>query len=105
RLDVLGVDVRLSTAVSAADLSGYDEVVVATGVTPRAATFDGADHPKVVSYADAISGAVGDPALHPGAITEKKPRTPAREVWLLQRKTTPIGKGLAKTSGWAHRAV
>ncbi len=33
-------------------------MVVATGVTPRAATFDGADHPKVVSYADAISGAV-----------------------------------------------
>jgi len=146
RLDVLGVDVRLSTAVSADDLTAYDEVVVATGVTPRAATFDGADHPKVVSYADAISGAVevgqrvavvgaggigvdvsvflthtpdgpedldewmahwgvGDPALHPGGITEKKPRTPAREVWLLQRKTTPIGKGLAKTSGWAHRAV
>ena len=48
---------------------------------------------------------VGDPALHPGGVTEKKPRTPAREVWLLQRKTTPIGKGLAKTSGWAHRAV
>ena len=24
---------------------------------------------------------------------------------LLQRKTTPIGNGLGKTSGWAHRAV
>ena len=48
---------------------------------------------------------VGDPAVHPGGITEKKPRTPAREVYLLQRKETPIGKGLAKTSGWAHRAV
>jgi len=146
RLDVLGVDVRLSTTASVEDLASYDEVVVATGVTPRAATFAGADHPKVVSYADAISGAaevgrrvavvgaggigvdvsvflthtpdgpedldewmahwgVGDPALHPGGVTEKKPRTPAREVWLLQRKTTPIGKGLAKTSGWAHRAV
>jgi 2,4-dienoyl-CoA reductase (NADPH2) len=48
---------------------------------------------------------VGDPALHPGGLTEKKPRSPAREVYLLQRKTTPIGKGLAKTSGWAHRTV
>jgi 2,4-dienoyl-CoA reductase (NADPH2) len=48
---------------------------------------------------------VGDPALHPGGLTEKKPRTPAREVWLLQRKTSAIGRGLAKTSGWAHRAV
>ena len=48
---------------------------------------------------------VADPALHPGGLTEKKPRTPAREVWLLQRKTSSIGKGLGKTSGWAHRAV
>ncbi|CAM5411240.1 NADPH dehydrogenase [Streptomyces tanashiensis] len=30
-----GIDVRLNTYVSAADLEGYDEVVVATGVTPR----------------------------------------------------------------------
>jgi 2,4-dienoyl-CoA reductase (NADPH2) len=36
---------------------------------------------------------------------EKKARTPLREVWLLQRKSTAIGRGLAKTSGWAHRAV
>lgn len=48
---------------------------------------------------------VGDPTLHPGGLTEPKPRTPAREVTLLQRKTTPIGIGLGKTSGWAHRAV
>ena len=48
---------------------------------------------------------VGDPALHRGGLTEKKPRSPAREVYLLQRKTTSIGKGLAKTSGWAHRTV
>ena len=48
---------------------------------------------------------VGDPTLHAGGLTEKKPREPRREVWLLQRKTTPIGIGLAKTSGWAHRAV
>ncbi len=143
RLEVLEVDVRLSTRASAEDLASYDEVVVATGVSPRAATFEGADHPRVLTYPEAITephrvgarvavvGAggigvdvshllthteesleewqahwgVGDPALHAGGVTEKKPRTPAREVYLLQRKTTPIGKGLAKTSGWAHRAV
>jgi 2,4-dienoyl-CoA reductase (NADPH2) len=143
RLDVLGVDVRLSTRASAEALASYDEVVVATGVSPRAATFAGADHPRVLTYPEAINephrvgkrvavvGAggigvdvshllthteesleewqahwgVGDPALHAGGVTEKKPRTPAREVYLLQRKTTPVGKGLAKTSGWAHRAV
>jgi 2,4-dienoyl-CoA reductase (NADPH2) len=48
---------------------------------------------------------VADPALHPGGLGEKKPRVPAREVYLLQRKTSAVGKGLAKTSGWAHRAV
>jgi 2,4-dienoyl-CoA reductase (NADPH2) len=48
---------------------------------------------------------VGDPALHPGGLTEPKPRASVREVTLVQRKTTPIGIGLGKTSGWAHRAV
>ncbi len=48
---------------------------------------------------------VGDPSLHRGGLTEKKPRTPSREVWLLQRKTSTIGKDLGKTSGWAHRIV
>src|SRR5262249_21586988 len=37
RLDALGVDVRLNTPVGADDLAdrGYDEIVLATGVTPR----------------------------------------------------------------------
>ncbi len=48
---------------------------------------------------------VGDPSLHQGGLTERKPRTPARQVYLVQRKTSPIGKDLGKTSGWAHRAV
>jgi 2,4-dienoyl-CoA reductase (NADPH2) len=48
---------------------------------------------------------VGDPSVDRGGLKEKKPRTSPREVHLLQRKTTSIGKGLGKTSGWAHRAV
>jgi 2,4-dienoyl-CoA reductase (NADPH2) len=48
---------------------------------------------------------VGDPSLFVGGLTERKPRTPAREVFLVQRKSTMIGKDLGKTSGWAHRAV
>ncbi|GAB2980830.1 FAD-dependent oxidoreductase [Nocardioides montaniterrae] len=47
---------------------------------------------------------VGNPQLDAGGLTEPKPRTPAREVWLLQRKTSRIGKDLGKTSGWAHMA-
>ncbi|MFU8926077.1 FAD-dependent oxidoreductase [Acinetobacter puyangensis] len=29
---------------------------------------------------------------------------PYRQIFLLQRKTTPLGIGLGKTSGWVHRA-
>ena len=28
---------------------------------------------------------------------------PPRTVYLLQRKTTPLGAGLGKTTGWIHR--
>ena len=42
-----------------------------------------------------------------GALLEKQavtPHIPEREITLLQRKTTKVGKGLGKTSGWVHRA-
>ncbi|GHA86739.1 FAD-dependent oxidoreductase [Streptomyces termitum] len=51
-----GVEVRLNTAVTAADLDGYDEVVVATGVTPRVPDIEGVDHPSVVGYLDVLRG-------------------------------------------------
>ena len=28
---------------------------------------------------------------------------PCREIWMLQRKVTPVGIGLGKTTGWTHR--
>ena len=40
----------------------------------------------------------------PGALTEKELHEPPRDVYLLQRKTTKVGKGLGKTSGWVHRS-
>ncbi|WP_432115902.1 FAD-dependent oxidoreductase [Streptomyces sp. S1] len=49
-----GVEVRLNTPVAAADLDGYDEVVVATGVSPRTPAIEGVDHPSVVSYLDVL---------------------------------------------------
>lgn len=48
---------------------------------------------------------VADPAVVRGGVTDKAPRTPAREVWLLQRTESAQGKGLGKTSGWVHRAA
>ncbi len=55
-LDKHGVDVRLCTRVTAAELTGYDHVVLATGVTPRRPSIPGIDHPKVLTYAEAITG-------------------------------------------------
>jgi 2,4-dienoyl-CoA reductase (NADPH2) len=57
-LERSGVDLRLSTRVSAEDLGGYDEVVLATGVYPRKVSFPGADHEKVVSYLDVLNNGV-----------------------------------------------
>jgi len=143
RLEVLGVDVRLKTEATLADLEGFDEVIVATGVTPRMPVIEGVDHRSVATYADVLSGrvvpgdrvavigaggigvdvsawlthepetleewqarwGVGDPLEHRGGLAEPAPARAARQVTLIQRKTTPIGIGLGKTSGWAHRAV
>ena len=55
-LDKHGVDIRLGVRATAADLAGYDEIVLATGVTPRVPAIAGIDHPMVVSYAEALTG-------------------------------------------------
>ncbi|MFB7608125.1 oxidoreductase [Streptomyces gardneri] len=140
-----GVEVRLNTYVSAADLEEYDEVVVATGVSPRTPDIAGVDHPSVVSYLDvlrdgapvgervAIIGAGGigfdvaefltdggegasqDPETYfrqwgvdtsyenRGGLRAPERTAPPRQVHLLQRKSTKVGAGLGKTTGWIHR--
>ena len=47
---------------------------------------------------------VVDPALVRGGVQPGQPLPPLRQVTLLQRKATPVGKGLGKTTGWIHRA-
>ncbi|MEU7296327.1 NADPH-dependent 2,4-dienoyl-CoA reductase [Streptomyces exfoliatus] len=140
-----GVEVRLNTRVAADDLDGYDEVVVATGVSPRTPAIPGVDHPSVLSYLDvlrdgapvgervAIIGAGGigfdvaefltdggegasqDPETYfrqwgvdttyenRGGLRAPERNAPPRQVHLLQRKTTKVGAGLGKTTGWIHR--
>jgi 2,4-dienoyl-CoA reductase (NADPH2) len=51
-----GVDVRLRTRATVDELSGFDEVVLATGVSPRMPGIPGIDHPMVLSYVEAITG-------------------------------------------------
>ncbi len=58
RLDDTGVVQRLGAQVDAADLAGFDEVVLATGIVPRKVDFPGASHPNVVSYLDVLLGKV-----------------------------------------------
>ncbi|MGW4875140.1 FAD-dependent oxidoreductase [Streptomyces sp. NPDC004262] len=62
QLDAHGVDVRLNTTVGPEDVTGYDEVVVATGVTPRTPDIPGVDHPRVLGYLDVLrdNAPVGD---------------------------------------------
>lgn len=41
----------------------------------------------------------------PGGLTKPAIEAPAREVTLLQRKTSKVGAGLGKTTGWIHRTA
>ena len=53
-LDKTGVSLALGSEVGADDLSGFDEVIVSTGVTPRDPGIPGQDHPKVLGYLDVL---------------------------------------------------
>ena len=147
-VEELGVTVKLNMEVSANDLDGFDEVIIATGVIPRDPQIPGQNSGNVVSYIDvlnrkatvgqrvAVVGAggigfdVSEFLVHEGesttlnlpewmrewgvADTEEhrsglapegpQPHKPARAVTMLQRKTSKVGKGLGKTTGWIHRA-
>jgi 2,4-dienoyl-CoA reductase (NADPH2) len=146
RLPLSGVTVHLNIHADVERLTGFDQVVLATGVTPRTPAIEAIDHPKVLSYLDAIAnvsqvgqrvavigaGGIGfdvaqlltepdgtgdvlsdwrtawgvtDSATARGGLTTPAPQTPPRQVYLLQRKKTRIGAGLAKTTGWVHRAT
>ena len=54
-LDLHGVELRLGNAVSTDDVSGFDEVVVATGVLPRDPGLP-VDGGHVVTYVDILTG-------------------------------------------------
>ncbi len=147
QLEVTGVELHLGTRATRADLvhGAFDEVVVAAGVTPRTPAIPGIEHPRVLSYVDAVrhgapvgdrvavvgAGGIGvdvseflthtgSPALDldawraewgvtdaehaRGGVTRRSPHPSPRQVYLLQRKTSRIGGGLGRTTGWVHRA-
>ncbi len=149
RLEILEVEVRLNSKASATTLidGNFDEVILATGVTPRMPDIPGIGHTKVLSYIEvlrdgakvgekvAVVGAggigfdvaeflthpdgPGDPAKPDidkflkewgidkefkdrGGLTPEGPQMHSpRQITLLQRKETRVGRGLNKTTGWA----
>ncbi|MBI3394403.1 MAG: FAD-dependent oxidoreductase, partial [Spirochaetia bacterium] len=63
-----GVELKLGKVVSAPELlaQGFDEVVLATGVTPRKPSIPGIDGPNVLSYVDVVLR--GKPVGHKVAV-------------------------------------
>ncbi len=57
RLEEAGVEIRLGAPATAKGIAGggYDEVFLATGVTPRTPEIEGIEHPMVLSYLDVLS--------------------------------------------------
>ena len=56
------VTVRLGVKVEAADLSEFDEVILACGIVPRTPDIPGIGHAKVLSYLDVLRDKTGRPA-------------------------------------------
>ena len=147
KVELTGVRLELNNRVTADDLRNFEEVVVATGVSPRTPAIDGVDHDKVVSYLDIFAGApvgkkvaiigaggigfdVAEKIAHTGESTSQNIEAFMKEwgvdmtmmarggiagmepefektdktIHLLQRKSTKVGAGLGKTTGWIHRA-
>ena len=146
KLKSTGVKVKLDTRAGAAELEGFDHVVLATGIVPRTPAIPGVDHAKAMSYVDLIegrrqagrrvaivgAGGIGfdvaellshaatksdpidayrrewgiDPEIGGrGGLAAPQMGESPHEVWLLQRKPTKVGEGLAKTTGWARRLL
>jgi 2,4-dienoyl-CoA reductase (NADPH2) len=92
--DVLAGDVEIGQRVA---------VVGAGGIGVDVAHFLTSDGGLDLPAFNAHWG-IGDPATHRGGLVAPVRHLKGRQVVLVQRKTTPVGAGLGKTSGWAHRA-
>jgi 2,4-dienoyl-CoA reductase (NADPH2) len=68
-VETAGIDLRLGTAATPGALAAFDDVVIATGVSPRDPGVPGQDGPNVLSYIDVLRGgaAVGDRVAIVGA--------------------------------------
>ncbi|MGH1367928.1 MAG: FAD-dependent oxidoreductase [Maritimibacter sp.] len=148
-IDASPIEVNLGVEATVEKLAGFDEVIIATGVSPRDPGIPGQEGANVLSYIEVLAGkapvgarvavigaggigfdvaeflahqgesptmntalwqkewGVSDPETHRAGLSPEgpQPEPSARDITLLQRKTTALGKGLGKTTGWIHRAA
>ena len=111
RIADLGVSVRLGRAAGTDELAGFDAVVVANGVRPRA--FDVAEYlsapappldPVAAFYAE---WGIDPDHRSPGGLAADGGTASGsgREIWMLQRRPGRMGASLGLTSGWVVRAA
>jgi 2,4-dienoyl-CoA reductase (NADPH2) len=57
QIELTGVDLKLNQRVTKEQLNrgGFDEVIIATGISPRTPDIEGINHPKVMNYVDVIA--------------------------------------------------
>ena len=54
QVELTGVELKLNTKATTADLLEFDEVILATGITPRLPDIPGIDNAKVMTYLDVL---------------------------------------------------
>ncbi|MCL4120208.1 UNVERIFIED_CONTAM: hypothetical protein GTU68_036249 [Idotea baltica] len=60
QLELNHVNVHLNRYITARELvdETYDDIIIATGTTPKVPVIEGINHPKVVSYIDVLTGKI-----------------------------------------------
>jgi 2,4-dienoyl-CoA reductase (NADPH2) len=54
QIQLNNITLKLNTTVELNDLDGFDEIIVATGISPRKPNIPGVESPKVLSYIDVL---------------------------------------------------
>jgi len=131
----LNVTIELGKSYVESMLDSYDDIVFATGVRPREASFKCEDGKRVFAYDEVIRGevelgnsiailGVGGIGFDMVAFLSESPKqsikdfksqwgiecdaTPhkdSRQLYMLKRSAGRFGSDLGKTTGWIHRQV
>lgn len=92
--------------IEGAEVGASAAIVGAGGIGFDVAEFLVHDHSPTLDLPEwRREWGVGDPAVTRGGVAAPVVAPSPRRVHLLQRKTSRIGAGLGKTSGWVHRAA